>query len=224
MTTGQRARDVGRKPRLRGVRWLAVAALVVAFTGCFDDSRRLDEVWVRNNTDVTLHFTIVLADGRPFDMTYEVSPGETIGLIPGGSGNLGDDGCTAGDLIAYDPSGREVARHAPGLCARTRDLWRIGPDALWVRNGTTVKLHFTIISADGTPHQLPTVIAPGETGTLLSVDQQASAGALVDGCTVRDLIAYDPSGREVARHRPPLCVKSQDHWTVGSLGSPQPSG
>jgi hypothetical protein len=212
------------------LQWLAVGALSWALSGCGQvmDVGVTDGVWVRNSTDVTLHFAIIKADGKPFDLTDEVTPGETYELLHGSQLSSGAglmvDRCTVGDLIAYDPSGREIARHPPGLCARTKDLWKIGRDALWVHNGTDVTLHFTIIKADGTALELSTVIAPGETGTLLSLTQPASLGALADGRTVGDLVAYDPNGRETARHRPPLCVKSQDHWAIGPPASAQPSG
>jgi hypothetical protein len=50
-----------RSARIRnGGTWLAVAALAVALTGCYNDVGRTDAVWVRNNTDVTLHFTFIL--------------------------------------------------------------------------------------------------------------------------------------------------------------------
>ena len=111
--------------------WLAMAALGLLIAGCYNDAGRTDSVWVRNNTDVTLQFTIIDVEGKPFDLTDEVTPGETYGLLGGSqlsrSAGLGIDGCTVGDLIAYDPSGREVARHPPSLCARTRDAWTIGP-------------------------------------------------------------------------------------------------
>jgi hypothetical protein len=39
------------------------------------------------------------------------------------------------------------------------------------------------------------------------------------GCVTETLIAYDPSGREVARHSPPLC--DRDRWVIGGP-SPTP--
>jgi hypothetical protein len=40
------------------------------------------------------------------------------------------------------------------------------------------------------------------------------------GCVTETLIAYDPSGREVAPHSPPLC--DRDRWVIGGP-SPPPS-
>jgi hypothetical protein len=122
-----------RSARIRnGGTWLAIAALALAITGC-NDSGRTATVWVGNNTDVTLHFAIIDAHGKPFELRKEAAPGELIGLIEGSllspDAGIMIDACTLGDLIAYDPAGREVARHPPGLCARTKDVWTIGPPA-----------------------------------------------------------------------------------------------
>jgi hypothetical protein len=109
--------------------WLVAVALAFTLASCSDVSRT-DAVWVVNNTHVTLHFTIIKLDGKPFDLTDEVPPGELVGLLSGfqlDSDSLGLNRCTVGDLIAYDPNGREVARHPPGLCARTKDVWTIAP-------------------------------------------------------------------------------------------------
>jgi hypothetical protein len=100
-------------------------------TACYTDEGITDVVWVVNNTDVTLHFTIIMADGKPFALSDMVPPGKLYGLLHGSQLSPGAglmiDRCTAGDLIAYEPSGREVARHPPGLRARTKDVWTIGP-------------------------------------------------------------------------------------------------
>jgi hypothetical protein len=56
---------------------------------------------------------------------------------------------------------------------------------------------------------------------LLSGSQLSpGAGLAVDFCTAGDLIALDPSGREIARHPPPLCAGST--WVIGGPTSPSP--
>jgi hypothetical protein len=114
--------------------WLVLAAASLALGGCgaiFSDAGRTDTVWVRNSTAVTLQFTIIDIDGKPFDLHTEVAPGETVALLSGGQlasdEGLMVDRCTVGDVIAYDPTGGEVARHPPPLCARAQDVWTIGP-------------------------------------------------------------------------------------------------
>jgi hypothetical protein len=123
--------------RLRSLRigkcasWLVLIVVGFTLSGCFTDVGTTDTVWVRNNTNVTLHFTIVKVDGKPFDLPEMVAPGETFGLLDGfqldSDAGLGIERCTAGDLIAYDQSGREIGRHPPPLCARAQDVWTIGP-------------------------------------------------------------------------------------------------
>jgi len=113
---------------------VAVAALSLAVAACggiFTDEGITDSVRVQNNTNLTLHFKIIKVDGKLFDLYEQVAPGGRLNLLSGGQlaadEGLMVDRCTVGDVIAYDPSGREVARHPPPLCARTHDVWTIGP-------------------------------------------------------------------------------------------------
>src|SRR6266542_4433735 len=104
MTTGLS----GRRLR-RTAPWLAVAALGFTLAGCFPIfTDRADTIYVQNNTDVTLHFTLILADGRPFDLPYTVAGhGTKFGLLNDhllhGVPKVAVDSCTVGDLIAYGP-------------------------------------------------------------------------------------------------------------------------
>jgi hypothetical protein len=128
----KRGRQVGRKPGIRAMLPIGLAFVALALTGCQlplmnNDQGITDPVWVTNNTHVPLRFTIITPYGKPFDLG-QVPAGGTVPLLTGsqlgpGAG-LMVDRCTVGDLIAYDPSGREVARHPPPFCAR--DKWTIG--------------------------------------------------------------------------------------------------
>jgi hypothetical protein len=108
--------------------------LILLLAGCGplpgSDQGITDAIVVRNNTTVPVHLSVVLSDGTLFDMHTVVAPGAAFLLhadIPGGK--MMPDGCTVGDLIAYDPSGREIARRPPPLCVRKNDVWTIGPAA-----------------------------------------------------------------------------------------------
>jgi hypothetical protein len=111
---------------------LSLSAAAFIASGCFPIfTDRADTVYVQNNTDVTLHFTLILADGRPFDLPYTVAGhGTKFALLNDhllhGVANVAVDSCTVGDLFAYGPDGREVARHGPGLCGSRGDTWVIG--------------------------------------------------------------------------------------------------
>lgn len=128
----KRGRKVGRKRGIRAMLPIGLAFVALALTGCQlplmnNDQGITDAVWVTNNTQVTLHFTIIRPGGEPWDLSARIPAGQTGAVFTSGNlgpGGLGVNGCTVGDLIAYDPSGREVVRHSPPLCVR--DKWTIG--------------------------------------------------------------------------------------------------
>ena len=92
-------------------------------------------------------------------------------------------------------------------------------DAVWVENETASDLQFRLITTEGEPFDLSVRVDAGEGGWVLSGGQLGTgSGLTVNGCTVGDLIALDPEGREVARHPPPLCADGV--WTIGT-SSPQ---
>jgi hypothetical protein len=79
---------------------------------------------VRNNTESILKFRM-LADGEWYER-ISVPPGDLAQLISNTdltASSIGRDGCTIGVLVAFDPDGREVTRHEPGLCVG--DTWVI---------------------------------------------------------------------------------------------------
>lgn len=84
---------------------------------------------IHNRTATPLTFRIIVGD-RQGDLPGPLAAGQSspvIYFVDGiVDGPLTDsDGCTKGDVIAYDPSGREVARHPPGLCVD--ETWVIEP-------------------------------------------------------------------------------------------------
>lgn len=118
-------RGSGRTPALRGglsVALLAVAVVVgVALAGC--DPHASDGVGVVNNTGQPLHFVLLMDDG-PSTLPATADPhGTTLLLSPN---SVGGDGCSPYAVVAYDPSGREVARHPAGKGLCLGDRWTIG--------------------------------------------------------------------------------------------------
>lgn len=94
--------------------------------------------------------------------------------------------------------------------------WDVGEPAIAAaisaKNETDEPLTFRLF-AHGESVELPTRLAPGHRGTVLSGDSLFEGSTLtVDGCTVGDLVALAPDGSEVARHAPPLC--DGDHWVI----------
>ena len=101
---------------------LAVAVVAgAALTGC--DPHASDGVVAVNDTDQPLHFVWLSHDGpSPIGGTANAY-GTTLLLSPD---NLGSDGCSPYAVVAYDPGGREVARHAAGKGLCLGDRWTIG--------------------------------------------------------------------------------------------------
>lgn len=118
-------RGSGRTPVLRGGLSVALLAAAVvagaALAGC--DPHYSDGVIAVNDTDQPLHF-VLLMDGGPSTLPATADPhGNTLLLSPS---SVGGDGCSPYAVVAYDPSGREVARHAAGKGLCVGDRWTIG--------------------------------------------------------------------------------------------------
>jgi hypothetical protein len=119
---------------------MAVVAILIglAVTGCGvlsscgvrlpgDDSGFSSGIGVDNRTVRTLHFRVF-----DRDRSYDLAPtalGRQTALVIGNSSHTSilEDGCTVGDLVAFDENENEVARHPPPLCID--DVWVIEPDA-----------------------------------------------------------------------------------------------
>jgi hypothetical protein len=87
-------------------------------------------VAVRNETELTLHFR-VWAGSKSYALAPVARPRQTETVLSGseiGPNSLvTKNGCTTGDLVAFDPGGNEIARHSAPLCVD--DLWVIGTTA-----------------------------------------------------------------------------------------------
>jgi hypothetical protein len=115
------------------VRFPLVILVGLAVSGCLtlpENPGFGDGIGVRNETEVTLHFR-VWAGNESYALAPEARPRQTEAVLSGseiGPNSLvTKDGCTTGDLVAFDPDGNEVARHAPPLCVD--DLWVIDSPA-----------------------------------------------------------------------------------------------
>jgi hypothetical protein len=90
------------------------------------DPGLVEGVGVRNETRLTLSFKM-LVTGKWYDLAARARPHDTALVLDRGhlSSNsvLARDGCSTGDLVAFGPDGREVARHPPPLCKH--DVWVI---------------------------------------------------------------------------------------------------
>jgi hypothetical protein len=68
---------------------------------------------------MTLTFK-VFGDGEWLDLPVSLPPGRSDAILFGSDlmepSRLTVDGCTEGDVAAYGPDGREVARQPPPLC------------------------------------------------------------------------------------------------------------
>ncbi|HJQ89906.1 MAG TPA: hypothetical protein VJ820_20865 [Propionibacteriaceae bacterium] len=83
-----------------------------------------------NETSETLEFK-VFGDGEWLDLPTSLPPGRDGAILYGTDlvepSRLTVDGCTEGDVVAYGPDDREVARHPPPLC--DGDNWIIMEEA-----------------------------------------------------------------------------------------------
>jgi hypothetical protein len=90
-----------------------------------------------------------------------------------------------------------------------------------VENDTGVPLHFYLNMVNGGRRDYPLTLQPGARGPLITSFSSTSLETR-NGCTVGDLVALNPQGREIARRKPPLCVN--EIWTVTVDGaSPGPA-
>lgn len=110
--------------RRLGIALVAAAVIAggAALAGC--DPHILDGVGVVNDTDQPLHFAQLSNDGTRAPLVGTADPHGTLLLLT--PNNMGSDGCSPYAVIAYDPSGREVARHAAGKGLCLGDRWTIG--------------------------------------------------------------------------------------------------
>jgi hypothetical protein len=113
----------GRRIWLRALLVALIASVALAVASC----DRFVGIAVHNNTTVPLHFYVGGVNGAAYPLTAQVPPGDTFNVISRGDFDPGSlitrKGCTVGDLVALDPTGREVARKAPPLCAD--DTWTV---------------------------------------------------------------------------------------------------
>lgn len=124
----------GQHRRLTSFRGFAIVMVAAALSGCFglpgSDPDLGSGVGVRNETEFTLHFRVWSGD-KSYALASEVRPRQTDLLLGGpeiGPNSLvTTDGCTTGDLVAFDPDGNEIARHSAPLCVD--DLWVIETSA-----------------------------------------------------------------------------------------------
>jgi hypothetical protein len=133
-TYGERANlhHQARVPRVRRLsRMVAGLTICLAIVTACTDPGLGAAIMVENRTDVTLHFGLVMTNGREFPLTDEVPAGDKFVLLAGSQlsedAGMLVDACTVGDLSAYGPDGSEVARHPPPLCAMTVPTWVIQP-------------------------------------------------------------------------------------------------
>jgi hypothetical protein len=105
---------------------LVVACLIVF--GC--DQGLTRGIYAENRTSTPLRFAVILADGDLHSIPGDVQPGDRIDLQPdfGSESVATKDGCTVGDVIAYDADGTEVARRHPPFCFGD-EVWVIAPNA-----------------------------------------------------------------------------------------------
>jgi hypothetical protein len=107
---------------------LGIFVLVGAGCGILpvSDPGLVDGVSVRNETRSTLSFKM-LVTGKWYDLPAKARPRDSALVLDRGhlasNSVLARDGCAIGDLVAFGPDGREVARHAPPLCKN--DVWVI---------------------------------------------------------------------------------------------------
>src|SRR6266511_427010 len=112
--------------RRRTGRLSLVLLVATSFAACVD-FHITDAVWVKNLTSNSLHFELIMVNGRRFPLVRNIAPGQEDTVLSGGQlspdAGLTVNRCTVGDLIALAADGHEVARHPPPLCAR--EVWVI---------------------------------------------------------------------------------------------------
>ena len=112
--------------RRRTGRLSLVLLVATSFAACVD-FHITDAVWVKNQTSNSLHFELIMVNGRRFPLVRNIAPHNEDTVLSGSQLNPGAgltmNRCTVGDLIALAPDGHEVARHPPPLCAR--EVWVI---------------------------------------------------------------------------------------------------
>ena len=117
---------------------VGVAVFVRSFQASFRDPGT-DAVMGTNNTGIPLTFEMELVNPPnqylktvPYGPRV-LRPGMTGGIVTMTEGewragyrvDFDKNGCSVGHLVARAPNGREIARHAPGLCID--DTWVIEP-------------------------------------------------------------------------------------------------
>jgi hypothetical protein len=85
--------------------------------------------------------------------------------------------------------------------------------AVLAENHTNSSLMFETI-VDGQTYPILGNADPGERVVILAWAQFNNEHSLIteDECTIGDVVALDPEGREVARHPPPLCL--DEVWVI----------
>jgi hypothetical protein len=108
---------------------MLAAVLLASCNGLFSEPRSLAAL-VNNQTSTTLRFAVELPDELHYTGGF-ARPDETnwavLHLEGQPEGISLKDGCVAGDLVALDLDGGEVARHPGPLCLG--DTWTIAEPA-----------------------------------------------------------------------------------------------
>jgi hypothetical protein len=85
-----------------------------------------DGIGVRNETEFTLHFRVWSGD-KSYALAPVARPRQIETVLSGSeispNSLVTENGCTTGDLVAFDPDDNEIARHSAPLCVH--DLWVI---------------------------------------------------------------------------------------------------
>lgn len=119
----------GEHPRLTSYGGFAIVVVAGLLSGCLlpgMDPGLGDGIEVQNDTEFTLHFR-VWSGNKSYALAPATRPGEIETVLSGsaiGPNSLvTKNGCTTGDLVAFDPDGNVIARHSAPLCVD--DLWVI---------------------------------------------------------------------------------------------------
>jgi hypothetical protein len=113
------------------LRCLIVLVMVITTLSACEAPNFGRAVLAENNTDSPLSFEAIL-DGETLRLAAIAEPGESAVILGWARFNteysrITEGECTKVDLVALDPDGREVARHAPPLCLD--DVWVIGGES-----------------------------------------------------------------------------------------------